>query len=141
MSPSPPSERVEQQAGVIPFRGSGRNLEICLIRRKASNKRWGIPKGFVDPGETAQEAALKEAFEEAGLKGRLVGDPVGSYEYFKWDATLAVTVYLMEVDEEADEWDEAGFRERQWTTLARAIELLERHPVVSLVDSARARLS
>ena len=67
---------------MIPFRGTGKKLEICLIRRKGS-KKWGIPKGFVERGDTSKDAALKEAFEEAGLKGRLVGDAVGNYEYQK----------------------------------------------------------
>ena len=128
------------QAAVIPFRGTGKKLEICLIRRKGSRKKWGIPKGFIDAGETPKDTALKEALEEAGLKGRLVGDPVGSYEYQKWGIVLAVTVYLMEVKDEDDDWDEAEFRERHWTSLEDAEELLARHPVQSLIDLARGRL-
>ena len=128
------------QAAVIPFRGTGKKLEICLIRRKGSRKKWGIPKGFIDAGETPKDTALKEALEEAGLKGRLVGDPVGSYEYQKWGIVLAVTVYLMEVKDEDDDWDEAEFRERYWTSLEDAEELLARHPVQSLIDLARGRL-
>ncbi|HKY21818.1 MAG TPA: NUDIX domain-containing protein [Vicinamibacterales bacterium] len=132
---------MKQQAAVIPFRGSGRKLEICLIRKKGSKRKWGIPKGFVDRGDTAREAALKEAAEEAGLKGRLVGDPVGRYEYEKWGASLEVTVYLMEVKDEEDDWDEADFRERHWTSLDDAAELLERHPVHPLIKHAIERLS
>ena len=132
---------MRQQAAVIPFRGSGKKLEICLIRKKGSKKKWGIPKGFIDRGETPKESALKEASEEAGLKGRLVGDPVGSYEYQKWGTTLAVTVYLMEVKDEEDDWDEEDFRERHWTSLPQAMELLERHPVHQLMGTAKSRLS
>ena len=73
-----------EQAGVIPFRRKKGAIEICLIRNKG-RKKWKIPKGFVDPDETIEEAALKEAWEEAGLKGRLVGEPIGSYEYEKWE--------------------------------------------------------
>ena len=131
---------MKQQAAVIPFRGSGKKLEICLIRKKGSKKKWGIPKGFVDRGDSTRETALKEAGEEAGLKGRLIGDPVGSYEYQKWGANLEVTVYLMEVKDEDDDWDEADFRERHWTSLAEAAELLERHPVRPLLKSVKERL-
>ena len=132
---------MKQQAAVIPFRGSGRKLEICLIRKKGSKKKWGIPKGFVDRGDSTKETALKEAGEEAGLKGRLIGDPVGSYEYRKWGTSLEVTVYLMEVKDEEEDWDEADFRERHWTSLQEAAELLERHPVHPLLKSAKERLS
>ena len=68
-----------EQAGVIPFRRK-RCTPVCLIRNKG-RKKWKIPKGFVDPGETVEQAALKEAWEEAGLTGRLVGSPIGSYAY------------------------------------------------------------
>jgi 8-oxo-dGTP pyrophosphatase MutT (NUDIX family) len=131
---------VRLQAAVIPFRGSGKKLEICLIRRKGS-KKWGIPKGFVERGDTIKDAALKEALEEAGLKGRLVGDAVGTYEYRKWGTKLDVTVYLMEVQEEEDEWDEADIRDRQWASFEDAAEKLEQHPVQPLIDSAKDRLS
>ena len=133
-------EQVKQQAAVIPFRGTGKKLEICLIRKKGSKKKWGIPKGFVDRGDTTKETALKEAGEEAGLKGRLVGDPVGSYEYQKWGVKLDVTVYLMEVKDEDDDWDEADFRERHWTSLQEAAELLERHPVRPLLKNAEGEV-
>jgi len=129
-----------EQAGVIAFRGAGRGVEVCLIRRKGSRRKWGIPKGFIDPGETPQDAALKEALEEAGLTGRLVGDPIGSYEYQKWGGRLAVTVYLMEVTAERDDWAEADFRERHWKTFDDAAELLVRHPVLTLIETAKARL-
>ena len=71
-------------------------FEVCLIRRKGSTS-WGIPKGSVDPGDTLEKTALKEAWEEAGISGRLVGVSLGSYEYAKWDTTFEVAVYLMEV--------------------------------------------
>ena len=132
---------MKQQAAVIPFRGTGKKLEICVIRRKGSKKKWGIPKGFIDRGDTAKEAALKEASEEAGLNGKVIGDSVGSYEYEKWGVTLAVSVYLMEVKNEDDEWDEADVRERRWASFDEAAEMLERHPVQPLLERARGRLS
>src|SRR5688500_5750748 len=95
-----------EQAGVIPFRRKKGTIEVCLIRNKR-RKKWKIPKGFVDPGETSQQAALKEAWEEAGLRGRIIGDTIGSYEYDKWGLDLTVAVYLMEVNDVEDEWEES----------------------------------
>ena len=50
--------------------------EFCLITSLRKG-RWGFPKGITDPGETHVETALKEADEEAGLRGRIVGDSLG----------------------------------------------------------------
>jgi phosphohistidine phosphatase len=127
------------QAAVIAFRHNGEGIEICLIRNKGG-KKWKIPKGFVDPGETAQQAALKEAREEAGLLGRLVGEALGSYEYEKWNLDLTVAVFLMEVKAIDDDWEESRFRERSWAPLDEAFTRLKKHPVRSLLSDAADRL-
>jgi len=49
-----------------------------------SGRRWVFPKGLIDPGHTPAEAALIEAWEEAGVVGTLDPDPVGNYVYDKW---------------------------------------------------------
>jgi len=41
--------------------------EIVLIRRKHPPPGWAIPGGFIDAGERAEEAAVREALEETGL--------------------------------------------------------------------------
>jgi len=131
---------VIQQAAAIAVRRRARSLQVCLIRRKDSGT-WGIPKGVVDHGDTREETALNEAWEEAGLKGRLIGDAIGTYKYKKWDKTLRVAVYVMEVLDQADTWEEAGFRERRWTSFEKAVERLTRHPVRPLLERARTLLA
>lgn len=41
---------------------------IVLVRRKNPPHGWALPGGFVDYGETVEEAAIREALEETGLK-------------------------------------------------------------------------
>ena len=74
-----------QQAAAIPIRRRGDDLQVCLIRKRLAGS-WGIPKGTVDSGETHESTALNEAWEEAGLRGRLVGDSLGTYKYKKYRA-------------------------------------------------------
>ena len=128
-----------QQAGVIAVRRAGDDLEMCLIRRKES-RGWGIPKGMVERGDTHEETALNEAWEEAGLKGRLIGGAIGTYEYVKWDLDLVVAVYVMDVLEAESDWEEAHFRDRTWTSLGEAAEMLADHPVLPLLERVRSRL-
>ena len=125
-----------QQAAAIPVRRKGNAIDVCLIRRKGSAS-WGIPKGSVEQGDTHEETALKEAWEEAGISGRLIGKSLGTYKYDKWNSTFEVTLYLMEVLEQHARWQEAGFRERRWTSFSQAASLLSQHPVHPFLDRAR----
>jgi 8-oxo-dGTP pyrophosphatase MutT (NUDIX family) len=111
------------QASVIPFRVRDGQLEFCLITSIRARK-WGFPKGLIDPGETAIEAGLKEAWEEAGLTGKVVGEPLGRYQYEKWGETLEVEVFLMQVESAADAWLEAEQRDRRWASGQETQELI-----------------
>jgi hypothetical protein len=51
-------------------------------------------------------------------------------------ATFTVAVYLMQVLDQRNRWQEASFRERRWTSLNDAILLLSDHPVRPLLDRA-----
>ena len=108
------------QASAVPFRRAGeRASEFCLIT-SISSGRWGFPKGLIDPGETPIEAGLKEAHEEAGLHGQILGEPLGEYQYAKWGSMLSVTAYLMEVSRADAQWLEADRRQRQWVSAESA---------------------
>lgn len=56
---------VETSAGGVIYRWSGGVAHVLLIRDRYQH--WGFPKGHVEGGETAPEAALREVTEETGL--------------------------------------------------------------------------
>jgi 8-oxo-dGTP pyrophosphatase MutT (NUDIX family) len=124
-----------QQAAAIPIRRRGEDMQVCLIRKRLTGV-WGIPKGTVDSGETHESTALNEAWEEAGLRGRLVGDALGTYKYEKYGRALTVMVFVMEVLEHHSDWIEAGIRERKWVSTAEANALLVQHPAHIFLNRA-----
>ena len=85
--PTPPQPETIHQVCVIPFRRQDDQLQFCLIT-SLKKQRWIFPKGIIDPGETYRESALKEALEEAGLRGQIVGEPLGHFFDAKWGARL-----------------------------------------------------
>jgi 8-oxo-dGTP pyrophosphatase MutT (NUDIX family) len=109
-----------RQAAVIPIH----NGRVCMVT-SSSGRRWVLPKGVIDPGHTPGQAALVEAWEEAGLVGVIESDPVGSYVYEKLDREHHVLVYRMTVTEARDDWPERGLRERAWLTVEEALERIE----------------
>jgi 8-oxo-dGTP pyrophosphatase MutT (NUDIX family) len=124
-----------QQAAAIPIRRRGNALQVCLIRKRLAGS-WGIPKGTVDAGHSHETTALNEAWEEAGLRGRLVGEALGTYRYEKFGRPLTVMLYAMEVLEHHEDWEEAGIRERRWVSLDDAGVLLVDHPAGAFLGRA-----
>jgi len=53
-----------------------RGDEILLISTQ-NGRRWQLPKGHLEPGETALDAAVREVREETGVTGRIVAELPG----------------------------------------------------------------
>ncbi len=60
-------ERTAVSAGAFILRAMDGELKVALAQHNRSDKTWAMPKGHVEPGETIEQAALREIYEEAGL--------------------------------------------------------------------------
>jgi 8-oxo-dGTP pyrophosphatase MutT (NUDIX family) len=127
-----------EQACAVPFRERVDRVEFCLITSSAG--RWKFPKGYIEPGETFVEAALKEALEEAGLHGRVVGDPIGYYEIQKKGQPRNVIALLMEVFQSDAVWEEDEVRQRRWVTPEEARDLVSEPELYELLEVAQSRV-
>jgi len=120
-----------RQAAAIPIR-DGR---VCLVT-SSSGSRWVVPKGHLEPGKSAGQIAIDEAWEEAGLVGVLRPEPIGSYLYSKFNNVYQVVVFVMDVTEAAKEWPEDSFRRRVWVEPAEAMETVQETGLRELIRAA-----
>ena len=68
-------------AGIICWREKGSDIEVLLVHREYYND-WSFPKGKQDPGELLPQTAVREVYEEAGLKLKL-GRKLSTVRYLK----------------------------------------------------------
>jgi len=116
------------QSGVLAFRRLANGEVAVLLVKKPHSTSWGILKGNAEPHLTLAENAAKEAFEEAGVKGRIEPLAAGTYRAVKrkygLKLVVEVCVYLLEVTETAGTWPEKDEREIQWCSPREAAILL-----------------
>lgn len=114
---------------------------VLLITSRGTG-RWIIPKGWPMTGRSAAGAALREAWEEAGVEGEAEPEPVGFYGYDKrqgrgLSVPIRVQVHLIRVDRLADDFPEAGQRKRAWFSPAEAAGLVGETGLASLLRDFR----
>jgi 8-oxo-dGTP pyrophosphatase MutT (NUDIX family) len=130
------SSRLVEQVAAVPFRRTSKgDLEFLLV--SASSGRWIFPKGWLDAGRLPEDQAAVESFEEAGVKGRVLVPPVGTYiNEGSRRSCCRVTVYLLEVAKELARWPEMAMRERCWATAEKAKAAFAGTPAGAVVEQA-----
>ena len=84
----------QKSCGVVPFRRLGGNAEILLLFQRGSGT-WSFPKGHMEAGETEQQTALRELFEEAGFRTRLIPGAKAATEYRLSSAARKQVVFFL----------------------------------------------
>jgi 8-oxo-dGTP pyrophosphatase MutT (NUDIX family) len=110
-----------RQSGAIVVRLDQEEPRVLLVTAKRNPDRWIFPKGHVEKNETAEEAALREAREEAGVTARCVG-PAGVLEYRFLGAGFRVEYFLALLKRETGP-PEKG-RSRSWCLYDEALQRL-----------------
>ena len=129
------------ESGALAYRRLKNGKLLILLVSKKRSKKWGIPKGKLNASLSFAETAAKEAFEEAGVVGRITPNSVGMFRAKKGTPIpkiIEVWVYLLEVDETLLDWPEKGKRQIRWASCKTAAREL-REPVLSHLCHRLAR--
>jgi 8-oxo-dGTP pyrophosphatase MutT (NUDIX family) len=121
-------------AGGIVHRDGDEGTEVLVVHRP-KYQDWSLPKGKLDPGESLEQAALREVEEETGWRCRL-GEHVGKNEYRDRDGRAKrVDWWLMQpLDGEFEPNKEVD--EIRWVPVKRARELLTHDDDYRLIQAA-----
>lgn len=106
---------IQQSAGGVLYKKEGGRIQVCLISKR-DGQLWALPKGRVNPGESWEQAAIREVLEETGHLATISDhiDKIDYFFYWKGNRTLyykIVSFFLMplvtedfaERDTEADD--------------------------------------
>jgi 8-oxo-dGTP diphosphatase len=114
-----PDDAEVKAAGGVVRRGDG---EILVVHRPRYDD-WSFPKGKLDPGEGWEECALREVWEETGLRCELLDELSTTFYEDRKGRAKAVRYWLMQPAggefEPNDEVDEL-----RWLPASEAAELL-----------------
>jgi 8-oxo-dGTP pyrophosphatase MutT (NUDIX family) len=123
-----------QQAGAIAIRTRDGAVEALVVRSKKDPSVWIFPKGHIDPGESAAEAAVRELREEAGVAGEIVS-PIGVLSFQSGREFVEVTYYLTRFIRTVPQAEDRDF---DWLPLAEARQRLSFETARELLDEAAA---
>lgn len=119
---------IRTQFAALCYRVKGRKVQILLVTTRRTG-RWIMPKGWPIDAMTPQQSVAQEAWEEAGVTGRVDARPLGLYSYTKmlddedWLPCVAM-LYPLRVKSLARDFPEKGQRKRKWVNRKQAAALV-----------------
>ena len=120
-----PNRSHRTQYAALPWRLSNGSLEILLVTTR-NTRRWIVPKGWPIPHRPPPECAAREAYEEAGVVGKVAAEPLGAFTYRKLlksgeTVTCNVEVFPLAVARQRRAWPEKRARQTDWCSVEEAL--------------------
>ncbi len=112
--------------------------EVLLVTTKTT-RRWILPKGWPIQKFRAHRTAEIEAFEEAGVTGKVHEIPFASFQSHKGAAAglklkTEVLVYLIDAEADAQDFPESGKRKVRWVSIDEAIKLTDEPGLIDVLQ-------
>ena len=115
-------DAVRAAGGLVCRPGPAGLVEVAIIHRPEYDD-WSLPKGKLEPGEGAEEAALREVEEETGLRCRL-GESIGCTAYIDKRGRPKTVCYWAMVVQSGRFAPGQEVDQLRWLTVDEAVELL-----------------
>ncbi len=114
----------ESSCGAVIFREENTEKKFLLIRNRRS-AHWGFPKGHIEPGETKEETAVREVFEETGLNIEIIPGFVKCSEYsIQGKIEKSVSIFLARTVQADYKLQEEEIEECGWYNFADSLKVL-----------------
>jgi 8-oxo-dGTP pyrophosphatase MutT (NUDIX family) len=138
-----PDREPRAQYAAVPWRKGEDGIEVLLLTSRET-RRWVLPKGWPIKGLKPGPSAAQEAFEEAGVSGKVTKKPIGVYHYDKRlrsgrSQHVRVSVFPLEVTTELEEFPEVGQREKEWLPPKEAAVRVDEPELKTLLAGFRAK--
>lgn len=124
------------RVGAIPFDIKEDRIAVLFVTSRRRG-RWILPKGLIEKTESHKDCCIREAYEEAGIRGEFLKNfPItarigkstnGSVEQ------IIVTYYPLLVTHQEKKWPEGDKRQRHWALLEDAARVTDRDDLRQLV--------
>lgn len=134
----------EISSGGVIFRRMDDQIEVGLVAVK-DGKVWCLPKGLIEKGENEKDAALREVWEETGLKGRIV-DKIGDVSYWYYikeeNVKCRKTVHFFLIEYTGGDTKDHGWEveSAQWFEIDEAIRILSYKGERDILNKAKEML-
>jgi 8-oxo-dGTP pyrophosphatase MutT (NUDIX family) len=125
-----------EQAGAIVVRPGKTEPRVLLVTARRNPGNWIFPKGHVEAGERLQDAAVREADEEAGVDGEVVA-PAGSISFDFGSDSYRVHYFVLTTTDLGKEREGRRFR---WCRYKQALRRLTFEETRELLREAWPRI-
>lgn len=124
--PATPVQR-EISAGGVVYRRDGEEIEVILASRRTrrGGLAWGLAKGGIEPGESLEDAAVREVLEETGYVAEIESSLGDTRYFYVWEDTRirkTVHFFLMRCIGGDPEDRDDEMEEIRWFPLDRALK-------------------
>ena len=135
----------EPTSGGIVFRFTKDHKDIEILLIQDSKERWTIPKGHIEPGETAKVTARREIEEETGLKNVSILAWLGKihFKYRRLDKLVLMTtqIYLVQALDENEVLEgEKWMKGIAWFPFSKALDVIEYEDIEKLMLLAKKKI-